>query len=74
MSAGDLIERIRTLESELDAELARRYANLRVCFEKGCIVFEEEVLRRHRELRTGQWAYICKARPLIVLTAPSSTP
>ncbi len=67
---GDLIKKISALENELDAELARRYAELKVGFEKGRVVFEQEVLRRHRELRTGLWRYIRKARPLIVLTAP----
>jgi hypothetical protein len=31
---------------------------------------EDELLRRHRELRTRLSAYILKARPLVLLTAP----
>ncbi len=32
--------------------------------------FEEEILRRHRELRTRLSTYLLNARPLVVLTAP----
>jgi len=33
-------------------------------------VFEQEVLRRHRELQTTLTRYLLNARPLVVLTAP----
>ena len=66
-----LIERIHTLESELEAELAQRRAELRVGLEKGKAFFEEEILRRHRELRTSLSNYVLNARPLVVLTAPA---
>ena len=36
-----LIEKIRALESELDAELAKRRAELRIGLEHGRIAFEE---------------------------------
>jgi hypothetical protein len=65
-----LTEKIRALEAELEAELAKRRADLRVGLEKGRAFFEEEVLRRHRELRTRLSHYILNARPLVVLTAP----
>ena len=67
---GSIFEKIHALEVELDAELARRAAELRFGFERGKIVFEQEILRRHRELKTGLWAYIKRANILIVLTAP----
>jgi hypothetical protein len=66
----DLMDRIRSLESELDAELARRGAELRFGIEKGRVVFEEEILRRHREMKTALWRYIRDAHPLVILTAP----
>lgn len=66
-----LIERIQLLELELEAEIAKRRAELRFGLERGRIVFEEEVLRRHRELRTKLWTYISHARPMIVITAPA---
>jgi hypothetical protein len=65
-----LSDRIQALESELEAELAMRRAELRIGLEKGRIAFEEELLRRHRELRTRLSAYIFKANPLVMLTAP----
>ncbi len=65
-----LIDRIQALESELEAEMAKRRAELRIGLEKGRIAFEEELLRRHRELKTRLSAYIVQAQPLVVLTAP----
>jgi hypothetical protein len=65
-----LTEKIRALEVELEAELSKRRAELRVGLEKGRAFFEEEVLRRHRELKTNLLRYVAKARPLVLLTAP----
>ncbi len=67
---GVLVDKIAALEAELEAELAIRRAELRVGLEKGRAVFEEEILRRHRELRIKLWRYILNARPLVVFTAP----
>ena len=66
---GLLAGKIRLLESELEAELAKRGAELRVGLENGRVAFEQEVLRRHRELKTGLWRYIRNANPLVALTA-----
>jgi hypothetical protein len=65
-----LIDRIKSLEGELDAELAKRRAELRIGIEQGRIVFEQELLRRHRELQVKLATYVLHARPLVVLTAP----
>ena len=65
-----LIDRIKSLEAELDAELAKRRAELRIGIEQGRIVFEQELLRRHRELQVKLATYVLDARPLVVLTAP----
>jgi hypothetical protein len=65
-----LTEKIHELEAELEAELAKRRAELRVGMERGRAFFEEEVLRRHRELKTRLSAYLLNARPMVVLTAP----
>jgi hypothetical protein len=67
---SELADRIRLLQSELDAELARRSAELRFGMEHGRIAFEEELLRRHRELRQKLLPYIVGANPLVILTAP----
>ena len=53
-----LSEKIRALESELDVELAKRRAELRIGLEHGRIAFEEELLRRHRELRQKLLPYL----------------
>jgi hypothetical protein len=65
-----LIENIKALQAELDAELAKRRADLRFGLEHGRIVFEQELLRRHRELQVKLSSYLLNARPLVVLTAP----
>jgi len=65
-----LTTKIQILEAELEAELAQRRAELRVGLEKGRAFFEEEILRRHRELRTRLSTYVLNARPAVVLTAP----
>jgi len=41
-----------------------------VRLEQGRAVFEEEVLRRHRELKTKLSKYLLQANPLSILTAP----
>ena len=65
-----LAAKIQILEAELEAELAQRRAELSVGLERGRAFFEEEILRRHRELRTRLSTYLLNARPLVVLTAP----
>jgi hypothetical protein len=65
-----LIDKIRTLEGELDAELAMRSAKLRIGLEHGRIAFEEELLRRHRELRQRLLPYLFGASPLVMLVSP----
>lgn len=66
----DLASRIQALQLELEAEVARQSAALRYGLEHGRAVFEEEILRRHRELQTRLSSYILHAKPLVVLTAP----
>lgn len=65
-----LMNRISALELELAAEIAKERAGLRLGLEQGRIAFEQEVLRRHRELKTRLSRYVLNARPLVVLTAP----
>ena len=42
---AELIGKIRGLEGELDAELAKRRADLRIGIEHGRVAFEAELLR-----------------------------
>ncbi len=67
---ASLAEKIQHLEAELEAELAKRRADLDFGLEKGRARFEEELLRRHRELKTRLSSYMLNARPMVVLTAP----
>jgi len=65
-----LTGKIAALEVELEAELAKRRADLRVGMEKGKAIFDEEILRRHRELHTKLSHYILNAHPKVIVTAP----
>ena len=65
-----IIEKIRALEHDLEAEFARQRAGLRFGLERGRVLFEQEVVRRHLELRRGLTRYLLGARPLVALTAP----
>jgi hypothetical protein len=67
---AELTGKIAALQAELDAELAKRRAELRFGLERGRIAFEEEILRRHRELKTALATYVWNARPLVIVTAP----
>jgi hypothetical protein len=66
----DLTRKMRELEAQMDAHIAQRRAELRVGMERGRVVFEEEVLRRHRELKTALLSYIWNANLLVIVTAP----
>jgi hypothetical protein len=65
-----LTEKLRSVEAEIEAELAKRREELRFRLENRKIVFEQEVLRIHRQLKTRASRYFIDANPLIVLTAP----
>lgn len=65
-----IVEKIRALEQELEAEFARRGAGLRFGLEHGAARFEAEVVARHKALRVHVARYMLGAHPLVVLTAP----
>ena len=65
-----LMEKLREVQAEIEAELAKRREELRFHLENRRIVFEKEVLRIHREIRTRVSRYLIDANPLIILTAP----
>jgi hypothetical protein len=65
-----IVERIKALEQDLEAEFAKRRAALRYAVVNRRVVFEQEVVRRHRELKFKLLRYMREARPLAVLTAP----
>ncbi len=63
-------DQIRALESELELAFARRRMELAYDVRNRVVHFEEQVLVRHRELRTRLSSYILAARPLMLVTAP----
>ena len=66
----ELTDKLRSLEAEIEVELAKRREELRFHFENRRIVFEQEVLRIHREIKTRLARYLIDANPLTILTAP----
>lgn len=66
----ELIESIRTLEEELQAEFRRRREEFHFTVEARRIRFAEELILQHRRLKVGLARYLREARPLVVLTAP----
>lgn len=67
---GELIERIRALQEELEVELARKRAELRFSLIDRKVRFEQEMLERHRQFKTGLLRYLLQARLRNLITAP----
>lgn len=65
-----LMEKMRSVEVEIEAELAKRREELRFRFENSRIVFEDEALRIHRAIKTKASRYLLQANPLVILVAP----
>lgn len=65
-----LMEKMRSVEAEIETELAKRQEELRFRFENSRIVFEDEALRVHRAIKTRVSRYLSQANPLVMLTAP----
>ncbi len=67
---AELITRIRQLEDELEGEFAAKRAELRFHFENRRVRFEKDILRYHRQVKTGLLRYLLEARLSHVLSAP----
>lgn len=65
-----LLERIRELEVELTAELAKRNAELSFTLKNRRAIFEESIISRHRALKVHALRYLAESRPQVLLTAP----
>ncbi len=65
-----LMEKMRSVEGEIEAELAKQREELRFRFENSRIVFEDEALRIHRAIKTRASRYFLQANPLVILVAP----
>ena len=67
---ASIIEKIAELEEQLEVEFAKRRAKLQFGLERGRVVFEEEIIRRHKLLRTNFVRNILAARLLTIITSP----
>jgi hypothetical protein len=65
-----ILELIRTLEGDLEVELARGRIEFCYTVENRKIRFEEQILKRHRTIRSHWFSYILEARLSVILTAP----
>src|ERR1700677_4216234 len=65
-----LMEKLRSVEADIEAELAKRAEELRFRIENRKIVFEQDVKRLHRAIKVRAARYFIDANPLIVLSAP----
>jgi hypothetical protein len=61
---------IRRLEEELEVEFARRRTEFAYTVRDRVVRFEERVLKRHAELRSGLLRYVLSARLAFLITAP----
>src|SRR5258708_5705144 len=66
----DLSQRIKSLETELEAALDEKEREFRYRWERGKAKFEEEILSQHRKLKLWLPSYIRQSRFLAVVTAP----
>lgn len=67
---SEILQRIRALEAELEAELESRREALHVRFEHHKVRFEREIRERHKRLKTGLLKYIAQAEFRNLVSAP----
>ena len=65
-----LMEKLRSIEAEIEIELAKRREALRFRVVNRRIVFADEALRLQRAIKTRASRYLIDANPLIILSAP----
>lgn len=65
-----LTKKLRSVEAEIEVELAKRAEDLRFRIENRKIMFEEDVKHLHRAIKVRASRYFIDANPLIVLSAP----
>jgi hypothetical protein len=65
-----LMDRLRSVEAEIEVELAKHREALRYHLENKRIVFEKEALRMQRAIKVKLSRYIRDANPWIALSAP----
>ncbi len=67
---SQLVNKIRELEEDLEVEIAKHQVELSFTIRNRKVIFEEEMLRRHKALKTGLTKYVLHARLRNLLTAP----
>lgn len=67
---NDIVDRIKALEKELEAELDQVRERVHFRLENQKIRFEQEILVEHRQLKVNLLRYALLPRPRHVLTAP----
>jgi hypothetical protein len=67
---GDILERMRSLELELEKELESTRQNFRYQLVNRKVRFERDILEQQKKLRASLLKYILFARPVHLLTAP----
>jgi hypothetical protein len=67
---AELMDKMKGVEAEIEAELTRRREELRFRFERRKIVFEHDIDALQRAIKVGASKYLFSANPLIVLSAP----
>lgn len=66
----ELLDRIATLQHDVEIELAQARARWRYRIEAGRVHFERDVLQAHRRLKEGLFRFLSRSQILNVLTAP----
>uniref|UniRef100_A0A831XDU5 Uncharacterized protein n=1 Tax=Geobacter metallireducens TaxID=28232 RepID=A0A831XDU5_GEOME len=67
---NEIIERIKALEEELEAEFEKKRTEFHLIIEENRVRFAREVVEQQRRLKTGTLRYIADAQPLAILSAP----
>ena len=69
-SIDGLVQKISDLQEQLEEAFEERRAEYAYRIDRRRVVFEREVMARHRELKIRFWAYVKDVRPIVILTAP----
>ena len=69
-TVDELIRDIRRIEEKIDAELEKGRGEFRYQIEKGEVVFERELLARHRGLKKGLLKYLSEVKLGSYLVSP----
>lgn len=62
--------RVHEMQEALEAEIEERRTQFRYRVERGRVIFEDDMRRRHAELRESWASFLSRARPLEIITAP----